>query len=188
LSDVEQPGAVPEPDPEVRARVELLLAGRGDSVEQRSLVSLLQAVQQDLGFLPREAMRAVAEFLGVSPARVYGVATFYNQFRFTPPGRYQIKVCMGTACAIKLGGVILDSWRRRLEIDVGETTADREYSLDRVACVGCCSMAPVTVVDEDVHGDMSPTKVDGILLQHRMAWDRAEAVTGADADAAGEAE
>lgn len=158
-----------ESEAEVRARVGRLLAGRGDTIEQRSLISLLQAVQGDLGFLPREAMRAVADFLGVSPARVYGVATFYNQFRFTPPGRHQIKVCMGTACAIKLGGVILDSWRRRLGIEEGETSADREYSLERVACVGCCSLAPVTVEGDNVHGAMTPTKVDGILLRHQMA-------------------
>jgi NADH-quinone oxidoreductase subunit E len=159
----------------VLERVEALLAGRGDTVEQRSLISLLQAVQEELGFLPRESMIAVADFLGVSPARVYGVATFYNQFRFTPPGRHQIKVCMGTACAIKLGGVILKSWKRRLELEVGETSADREYGLERVACVGCCSLAPVTVVGDEVHGDMSPTKVDGILLRHEIAREKAAA-------------
>ncbi len=160
-------------DNDVLQRVEALLAGRGDSVEQRSLISLLQAVQKELGYLHRDAMIAVAGYLDVSPARVYGVATFYNQFRFKPPGRHQIKVCMGTACAINLGGVILDSWRRRLDLEEGETSADREYSLERVACVGCCSLAPVTMEGDVVHGDMSPTKVDGILLRHQMARDKA---------------
>lgn len=174
MSETDQPSAPidAESDAEMSAQVATLLAARGDSVEQRSLISLLQAVQQEVGFLPREAMLAVADFLKVSPAHVYGVATFYNQFRFTPPGRHQIKVCMGTACAIKLGGVILDSWQRRLDLSEGETSADREYSLERVACVGCCSMAPVTVVGQEVHGDMSPTKVDGILLRHQMARDK----------------
>jgi len=162
-------------DADVLQRVESLLAGRGDTVEQRSLISLLQAVQGELGYLHREAMIAVATFLNVSPARVYGVATFYNQFRFTPPGRNQIKVCMGTACAINLGGVILDSFRRRLSLEEGETSADREYSLERVACVGCCSLAPVVMEGDVVHGDMSPTKVDGILLRHQMARDKAAA-------------
>jgi NADH-quinone oxidoreductase subunit E len=162
-------------DAAVQQRVGTLLAGRGDTVEQRSLISLLQAVQKDLGYLHREAMIAVAGFLDVSPAQVYGVATFYNQFRFTPPGRHQIKVCMGTACAINLGGVILDSFRRRLSLEEGETSADREYSLERVACVGCCSLAPVAMEGDVVHGDMSPTKVDGILLRHQMERDKAAA-------------
>lgn len=170
MSDSEQRSPQTESvaaDP-VQQRVEKMLDGRGDTVEQRSLISLLQAVQEELGFLPREAMIAVAKFLSISPARVYGVATFYNQFRFTPPGRHQIKVCMGTACAIKLGGVILDSWQRRLELEEGETSRDREYSLERVACVGCCSLAPVSVEGDTVHGDMTPTKVDGILLRHEL--------------------
>ncbi len=177
MNETEQQSAPPdsESEVEVQQRVQTLLADRGDSVEQRSLISLLQAVQGELGFLPREAMLEVADFLDISPARVYGVATFYNQFRFTPPGRHQVKVCMGTACAIKLGGIILDSWERRLEIVEGETSADREYSLERVACVGCCSMAPVTVVGEEVFGDMSPTKVDGILLRHQIARDKTAA-------------
>ncbi|MFH2006865.1 MAG: NAD(P)H-dependent oxidoreductase subunit E [bacterium] len=152
---------------QVSERTDRLLAGRGASVSQRGLIPLLQAVQVEFGYLPRESMLAVARFLDLSPAKVYSVATFYNQFRFTPPGRHQVKVCMGTACAIKLGGVILDSWQRRLDIAEGETSVDREYSLERVACVGCCSMAPVTVVGEEVHGEMSPTKVDGILLRHK---------------------
>lgn len=184
MSASDHPGITPEslPVEEVQQRIKKMLDGRGDSVEQRSLISLLQAVQEELGFLPRESMITVARFLGVSPARVYGVATFYNQFRFTPPGRHQIKVCMGTACAIKLGGVILDSWRRRLQLEEGETSADREYSLERVACVGCCSLAPVSVEGERVHGDMTPTKVDGILLRHKMARDQAAAQSGSGED------
>ncbi len=173
-------------DPAISERVDALLATRGDSVEQRGLISLLQVVQDDLGFLPREAMIAVARFLDISPARVFGVATFYNQFRFTPPGRHQIKVCMGTACAIKMGGIILDSWRRRLGIEEDETTPDQEYSLERVACVGCCSLAPVTVDGDTVHGSMTPTKVDGILLQHEIAAEKNAAeepdVEGPDAE------
>ena len=155
-------------DDDLARQTDALLQTLGDGIADRSLIAVLQRVQSELGYLPRVAMLAVGRFLELSPAKVYGVATFYNQFRFTPPGKHQIKVCMGTACAIKLGGVILDSFERRLGIGEGETTADREYSLERVACVGCCSLAPVAVVGEQVQGDMTPTKVDGLLLQDEL--------------------
>jgi NADH-quinone oxidoreductase subunit E len=111
-------------------------SGRGD------LIPVLQKTQAMLGWLPREAMSAIAEKLGLHSVDVYSVVTFYNQFRLTPPGRQQIKVCLGTACQIKGGKIILDSWKRELNLEEGQTSADREYSLERVACVGCCAMAP----------------------------------------------
>ncbi|MEA1959203.1 MAG: NAD(P)H-dependent oxidoreductase subunit E [Chloroflexota bacterium] len=132
------------------------------------LIPLLQKIQSELGYLPREAMSQVARRLNIYPGEVYSVATFYNQFRLTPPGRHQIKVCLGTACRIKGGKVILDSWERELGIDEGETSADREYSLDHVACVGCCAMAPVSVVDDRVEARVSPTRVKGVLLTFDM--------------------
>ena len=95
---------------------------------------------------------------------VYSVVTFYNQFRLNPPGKHSIKVCLGTACHMKGGYITLDSWKRRLGIEVGQTTANREFDLSTVACVGCCVMAPVTVVDNKPQGKVEPTKVDGILL------------------------
>ncbi len=129
-----------------------------------NLIPILQRVQGRLGYLPREAMREIAEFLGIPDIDVYGVVTFYNQFRLTPPGRHSIRVCLGTACHMKGGYITLDAWSRRLGVDSGETTADREFDLDTVACVGCCTMAPVTVVDDRPEGKVEPTKVDGILL------------------------
>ena len=132
--------------------------------ERGKLIRILQETQGKLGYLPREAMLDIASFLGVPGSEVFSVATFYNQFRFIPPGRHQIKVCLGTACQIKGGRVILESWERELDITEGETSADREFSLERVACVGCCAMAPVTVVDEQVEGNVSPTRVKGVLL------------------------
>jgi len=132
--------------------------------ERRNLIPVLQDVQDRFGYLPREAIKQAARFMGTTEIEVLGVATFYNQFRLNPPGKHPIKVCMGTACHMRGGQIILEAWQRRLGINVGETTADREFSLDRVACVGCCAMAPVTVVGDDVQGGVSPTKVDGILL------------------------
>jgi NADH-quinone oxidoreductase subunit E len=133
-------------------------AGRGD------LIPVLQKTQAALGYLPREAMLAIAKKLGLHSSEVYSVATFYNQFRLTPPGRQQIKVCLGTACQIKGGKIILDSWKRELKLEEGRTSADREYSLERVACVGCCAMAPVTVVNNRIEARVSPTRVKGIFL------------------------
>jgi len=132
--------------------------------KRSNLIPTLQKVQEELGYLPREAMLEVARFLAMPEIDVYGVVTFYNQFRLNPPGKHSIRVCLGTACHMKGGYITLDAWKRRLAIDRGQTTADREFDLDTVACVGCCVMAPVTVVDDKPEGQVEPTKVDGILL------------------------
>jgi NADH-quinone oxidoreductase subunit E len=132
--------------------------------KKNNLIPILQHVQGKLGYLPREAMKEIAAHLGIAPIDVFGVVTFYNQFRLNPPGRHSIKVCLGTACHMKGGYITLDAWKRRLNISPRETTADREFDLDTVACVGCCTMAPVTVVDEKPEGKVEPTRVDGILL------------------------
>jgi NADH-quinone oxidoreductase subunit E len=137
-------------------------AGRGD------LIPVLQKMQARLGWLPREALMAIAEKLKINSSDVYSVATFYNQFRLTPPGRQQIKVCLGTACQIKGGRIILDSWKRELSIEEGQTSADREYGLERVACVGCCAMAPVTVVNNKIEAKVSPIRIKGILLDFEL--------------------
>ncbi len=133
-----------------------------------NLIPILQKVQGKLGYLPREAMLEVARFLNIPEIDVYGVVTFYNQFRLSPPGKHSVRVCLGTACHMKGGYITLDAWKRRLSINRGETTPDREFDLDTVACVGCCVMAPVTVVDDKPQGKVDPTKVDGILLSFNL--------------------
>ena len=143
------------------------------SRERGKLIPILQDIQAKFGYLPREAMLEAASFLDAPDSEVYSVATFYNQFRFVPPGKHQIKVCLGTACQIKGGNIILDSWQRELDIEEGETTPDREFSLERVACVGCCAMAPVTVVDDQVKGTISPTRIKGILLSFEQEKQKA---------------
>ncbi len=132
--------------------------------ERESLIPVLQGVQDRLGYLPRLAMQRIAGAMQLPEVEVFGVGTFYNQFRLNPPGKHQVKVCMGTACHMMGGNIILESFERRLSIHEGETTPDREYSLERVACVGCCALAPVVVVDEKVEAKVSPIRVDGILL------------------------
>ena len=138
------------------------------SRKRGNLIPILQRVQERLGYLPREAMQEIASFLGMAEIDVYGVVTFYNQFRLNPPGKHAIRVCLDTACHMKGGYITLDAWKRRLEIEPGETTPDREFDLDTVACVGCCTMAPVTVVDDKPEGKVEPTKVDGILLAFKL--------------------
>ena len=120
--------------------------------------------QERLAYLPADAIKMVSEHLEIAECEVYGVATFYNQFRFHPPGRHQIKVCLGTACHVKGGEIILENFERKLGIRDGETSPDREFSIDRVACVGCCALAPVAIVDETVHGQVAPSKVEGLVL------------------------
>jgi NADH-quinone oxidoreductase subunit E len=139
-----------------------ILAGFGR--KKASLIPILQAVQGKLGYLPREAMTAIAAYLMIPPVEVYEVVTFYNQFRLNPPGRHSVRVCLGTACHMKGGYITLEAWKRRLKINSGETTPDREFDLDTVACVGCCTMAPVSVVDGKPQAQVEPTKVDGLLL------------------------
>ncbi|MGB9792659.1 MAG: NADH-quinone oxidoreductase subunit NuoE [Thermacetogeniaceae bacterium] len=137
-------------------------------VERESLIPILQYIQSKLGYLPKEAMQQISETLKIPEVDVYSVATFYNQFRLNPPGKHQIKVCMGTACHMMGGHIILESFERRLGIKEGETTPDREFSLERVACVGCCALAPVVVVDDRVEAKVSPIRVDGILLAYEI--------------------
>ncbi len=136
--------------------------------DRSKLIPILQLIQQKLTYLPGEAIHLVADHLAISSSEVYGVATFYNQFRFNPPGKNPVKVCLGTACHVKGGDIILENFERKLEIKEGETTPDREFSVDRVACVGCCALAPVAVVGETVHGHMQPSKVEGLVLRTRI--------------------
>lgn len=142
--------------------------------ERKNLIPILQEIQQRHAYLSGGAMKKVAEYLAISASEVYGVATFYNQFRFHPPGKHQIKVCLGTACHVVGGDIILENFERKLGIKEGETTADREFSVDRVACVGCCALAPVAVVDDTVHAHVAPSKVEGLLLGFQIEKEREE--------------
>ena len=165
----------PELDAEERAMVEDLASRLREFAKHRAnLIPILQSIQETHSYLSSVAMEMVAGHLDVSPGEVYGVATFYNQFRFHPPGKHQIKVCLGTACHVAGGDIILENFERKLGIKDGETTPDREYSVERVACVGCCALAPVAVVDESVQGHMQPSKVEGIFVQFQVAREREE--------------
>ena len=109
-------------------------------------------------------MLAVAKFLEVPGSTVYSIATFYNQFRFTPLGKYPVRVCMGTACHMAGGILVLEAMVRELDIEVGNITPDHEFSLDRVACIGCCALAPVVTIDDTVYPRMTSTRVEEVLV------------------------
>lgn len=155
---------------EEKEKLEALRSRLSEGSHSRSaLIPLLQKVQNILGYLPVEAMDLVAGHINITAGEVYGVASFYNQFRFNPPGKHQIKVCMGTACHVRGGDIILENFERKLEIKEGLTTEDREFSLERVACVGCCALAPVALVNDKVHAYMSPSKIEGLFTQIEVA-------------------
>ena len=124
-----------------------------------SLIPLLQAVQERFGYLPPESLGTVARHARVPPSRVYGVASFYAQFRFNPVGRQRVAVCRGTACHVGGARFILEELERTLGIAEGETTEDMEYSLETVACIGCCGLAPCISVNDEVSAKLTPKKV-----------------------------
>jgi len=143
------------------ARLDKLLATfRGEKAE---LIPILQRVQQEFGYLPADAMKEIARFARVPECTVYGVATFYAQFKFVPVGRSMIKVCRGTACYIKGSPRILEEMEKRLGIKAGETTKDMEYTLETVACIGACALAPTMTIDGETHGKMTTRKVAEVL-------------------------
>jgi NADH:ubiquinone oxidoreductase subunit E len=133
------------------------------SRERDNLIPLLQEVQERFHYLSPEAVQAVADHLGLSENDVYGVATFYAQFRFIPPGLHHVKVCQGTACHVRGSDMIMDAISRKTGIAPGETSADGTFSLERVACFGSCALAPVVVLDDKVYGRMTATKTQKLI-------------------------
>jgi NADH-quinone oxidoreductase subunit E len=136
-----------------------------------ALIPVLQKVQEKLGYLPEEAVSEIAKFLRVSESDVFGVASFYAQFRFTRPGEHNVRVCLGTACHVRGGARIMETTQKELGIQPGGTTADYKFSLERVACFGSCALAPVMVVDKRVYGRMVPAKAKEILAKY-YTWRR----------------
>jgi len=137
-------------------QVKQVLQKHGQS--RQELIPVLQDVQDALGYLSPEALKQVADYLDLSENEVYGVATFYTQFRFNAPGKHHVKVCQGTACHVRGSATIVSALKRKLGVEPGETTADREFSVERVACLGCCALAAAIVVDGKVHGQMTSGK------------------------------
>jgi len=122
---------------------------------RKDLVPLLQQVQETEGYLSPKSIRLISRKLKITENEIYGVATFYTQFRFRPPGKYNIKVCLGTACHVGGGQNFIEVMRTDKNLGHGETTPDGKFSLERVACLGCCALAPVVVVNQEIHGRMN---------------------------------
>jgi NADH-quinone oxidoreductase subunit E len=135
--------------------------------EREDLIPVLQRAQDLDGYLRPEAIGNISRWLKMSESEIYGVATFYAQFRFHPPGQHHIKVCLGTACHVKGGEQVLLTAQQRLSIKTGETTKEGKYDLDRVACLGCCALAPVVAFDDKIHSQMSVLKIQRMLDEHK---------------------
>lgn len=144
-------------------QAELFSGCRG---EEGDLIPILQRVQEKHGYISEDAIGEISRFLRISENQIYGVASFYSQFRFTAPGRNSIKVCLGTACHVRGGQILLDAVQRELDISPGETTADGRFDLQRVACLGCCALAPVLQINDDIYSRMTVIRLKEILQDY----------------------
>ncbi len=142
--------------------VDRIIAEKGQ--EKKALIPILQAIQKELKYLPEEALRYVGEHTEITPAEIMSVASFYSQFRLRPVGEHMIKVCVGTACHVKGSGQVYDAFMRKFKLGEGETT-DKEgkYSLEKVSCLGCCTLAPVVQIDQVTYGHVTTSQVDEIV-------------------------
>ena len=123
------------------------------------LIPIMQAIQEEYRYLPQEILTSVAVMLGVSPAKVYGIATFYSHFSLEPKGKYIIKICDGTACHVKGSGILIDTMKEHLKLGEDQTTTpDMLFTLECVSCLGACGLAPVVVINDDVYGQVTPEK------------------------------
>ena len=136
------------------------------SANRSSLIPVLQDIQENFGYLSEESVEELARLMDISANEIYGVATFYTQFRFNPPGRHTIQSCQGTACHVRGGHQILNDLEQRLGITAGQTTEDGQFDLERVACLGCCALAPVVAIDHKVHAQVTAKKIPSILSQY----------------------
>ena len=134
--------------------------------EPGPVMKAMQAAQAIYGYLPIEVQSKIASTFGVSLAEVYGIATFYAQFNLKPKGKYTIGICLGTACYVKGSGLVIDKFKERLGIEAGETTADQKFTLDATRCIGCCGLAPVLTVNDEVYGKLTVDDVDEILAKY----------------------
>ena len=143
------------------AHLDAYLSGGVDN-----LIPILQQVQSKQGFISPEAVRQIAKNLRISRSRIFGVASFYSQFRFNPPGRHSIKICLGSACHVQGGDFLLNALQLEIGIQPGQTTEDGRFDLERLACLGCCALAPVMMVNKDIHSQISVTKLKDVLRKY----------------------
>ena len=148
-------------EPCLEERIDIIIDRYGAN-KQFSL-AVLHDIQKEYSYLPREALERTARRLHISRGEIYRLATFFTAFSLQPKGQYETKVCLGTACHVQGGQRILEQLGRDLGIESGQTTPDGKFSIESVRCVGACALAPIVVVNEDIHGQMSVTKVSKLL-------------------------
>ena len=139
-----------------------------DSATAGSLIPLLQSAQDSYGYVPEKVINYISEFAGVPAAEIYGVITFYSQFRLKPLGKYIVKICEGTACHVNGAKSVVNMLLNELGIGIGETTDDGMFSVLSVACLGCCSLAPVMMINNEKYGNLTPDKVRKVLKKYRQ--------------------
>ncbi len=133
--------------------------------KQEEIIPILQKVQNAYSYLPEDSMKKVARFMHIPASRVYGVATFYAQFRFEPTGKNIVSICRGTACHVRGAPAILEETTAVLGLDGEGTTEDLEYTVETVACIGCCALAPCVTINEEVHGNLTKKKMRELMNQ-----------------------
>lgn len=131
--------------------------------EKNQLIGILNDVQEKYGYIPKQAQEAISEKLDMPMAEIYGVITFYSRFTLAPKGKYNISICLGTACFVKGSGSLLDRAKERLQIEPGQVTPDGKFSIDDVRCVGACGLAPVFMVNDEVYGNATVKQLDEII-------------------------
>ncbi len=134
--------------------------------DKDNLIQILNEVQEHYGYISTENQKAISEYLNIPMAEIYGVITFYSRFTLKPKGKYNIAVCLGTACFVKGSEKILDRVKQKLGIDVGETTPDGKFSLEATRCIGACGLAPVFTVNDEVHGKATVEMVDKVIEEY----------------------
>jgi NADH-quinone oxidoreductase E subunit len=135
--------------------------------EMGALIPLLQSAQETYGYIPESAIDHISEIVGIPAAEIYGVITFYSQFRLKPMGKNIIKICDGTACHVNASTAIIKTIEEELRIDGDETTEDGFFTLQKVACLGCCSLSPVIMINDETHGKLTPKRVSQLLQECR---------------------
>ena len=148
------------------AAIESVLA-RHSGEGRDALIPILQEVQEAIGFISRAAVLRIGQHLNLPPSKIYGVATFYNQFRFQPRGKYHVQVCRGTACHVKGSAALLDAVQRELKIENNQTSRDGRFSLEVVACIGACGLAPVICINGDFFAKLTPDSARELLQEYR---------------------
>lgn len=138
----------------------------GHSRERDELIPILQNVQKEYGYVSAESVRYISRYLKITENQIYGVSSFYAQFRFTKPGRNQIRVCLGTACHVRGGATLLEMLERGLGIRCGETTPDGRFDLERVACLGCCALSPVVQINDEIFSRLTVNKLMELLKNY----------------------